>query len=81
MRSPERRSHYLPRTFTGRMAVLLFVVLLALCEPPVVNTLANRIEPRVLGLPFLYAYLLIVYSAMIGVLVWAAARSDAVGGL
>lgn len=48
----------------------IFVVLFALAEPPLVFVLANRIEPFVLGMPFLYVYLLAIYAALIGVLVW-----------
>lgn len=80
MGSSQGRSHYVPRTATGRVAVASFVVLMALAEPPIVNTVANRIDPWILGLPFLYAYLLIVYVVLIGVLVWAAARFDAPAG-
>ena len=68
------RSHYLPRTRNGWIAVVLFLVLMAMAEPPVVHTLANRIEPWLLGVPFLYAYLLVVYSLLIGVLLWAMGR-------
>ena len=68
------RSHLLPRTRQGWVALVLFLGLLALAEPPIVHTLANRIEPWILGLPFLYAYLLAVYSALIGVLIWALRR-------
>jgi hypothetical protein len=71
---PDFRSHYRPRTTAGWIAVFLFIVLLALAEPPVVHGLANRIEPWLLGLPFLYAYLLAVYIAMILVLLWAMRR-------
>jgi hypothetical protein len=39
-----------------------------------VHTVANRISPWLLGLPFLYAYLLIIYIALIGVLIWAQRR-------
>jgi len=53
------------------MAVVLFVLLLLLAEPPVVHGLANRIEPWVLGVPFLYFYLFVVYVALVGVLLWA----------
>jgi hypothetical protein len=35
-----------------------------------VYVLGNRIQPWFLGVPFLYAYLLVVYFALIGVLVW-----------
>jgi hypothetical protein len=68
------RSHYLPRTRQGWVAVVLFLVLMALVEPPVVHTLANRVEPWIMGVPFLYAYLLVLYSLLIGVLLWALRR-------
>jgi hypothetical protein len=50
--------------------VILFLVLFALAEPPLVYALANRVHPWILGVPFLYAYLLLVYFALIGVLLW-----------
>lgn len=56
------------------MAVLLFLALLALAEPQIVDTLANRIYPWIFGFPFLYSYLLIIYVALIGVLLWAMRR-------
>ena len=68
------RSHLLPRTRQGWVAVVLFLGLLALAEPPIVHSLANRLEPWILGLPFLYAYLMAVYFALIGVLIWALRR-------
>lgn len=70
-REPARPSHYRPRTREGRIAVALFVILMALAQPPVVHGLADRVEPWLLGLPFLYVYLLAVYTALIGVLLWA----------
>jgi hypothetical protein len=69
-----KQSHWLPRSRDGRIAVVLFVALMALAQPPVVHRLVNRIEPWVLGLPFLYVWLLAVYVAMIGVLLWAQRR-------
>lgn len=72
---PRYRSHFLPRTREGRIAALAFVALLALAEPPLVYVLANRITPWVFGMPFLFAYLLGIYLAMIAVLLWAAWRS------
>ena len=68
---PKYPSHYRPRTRSGWIAVVLFLALLALAEPPFATTWANRIEPWILGMPFLYAYLLIIYVALIGVLLWA----------
>ena len=64
------RSHLIPRTREGRRAAVAFVAFFLLAQPPVV-LVANRIEPRILGLPFLYVWLLLAYTAMIGVLVWA----------
>ena len=68
---PVRRSHLVPRTGAGWIAVIGFLLLFAMTQPPLVFLLANRIEPRVLGMPFLYVYLLIFYVLLIGVLVWA----------
>jgi hypothetical protein len=65
------RSHYLPRTRDGWIALIAFLVLFVLAEPPLVYVIANRITPQVFGMPFLYSYLLVDYSALIGVLVWA----------
>lgn len=71
---PARVSHLRPRTRAGWIAVALFVVLFALTQPPFVSGWANRVEPWLLGLPFLYAYLLIIYVALIAVLIWAYRR-------
>ena len=65
------RSHYLPRTRNGWIATIAFVVAMALAQPPIVHGLMNRIEPWVLGMPFLFAYLLGAYVVGIAVLVWA----------
>lgn len=67
---PER-SHYRPRTRNGWIATILFVATMALAQPPIVHRFMNRVEPWVLGMPFLYAWLLAVYVLMIGVLIWA----------
>ena len=71
---PVRRSHCLPRTGAGRVAVVAFFACMALAQPPVVHGLADRIEPWILGMPFLFAYLLGVYLLMIGVLIWTARK-------
>jgi hypothetical protein len=69
-----RRAHWHPRTRAGWIACLAFVGLFTLAMPPVTHTLLNRIEPWILGVPFLFAALLAVYVALIGVLVWALRR-------
>ena len=71
---PKYRSHFVPRTRDGWIATLAFLVLFAVAMPPVTHTLLNRIYPTILGLPFLYAVLLFVYLALIGVLIWALRR-------
>jgi len=68
---PKYRSHYRPRTRSGWIAVISFLGLFALTQPPFVYVLANRIEPWIFGVPFLYFYLLALYVAMIAVLFWA----------
>ncbi|MGD2123560.1 MAG: hypothetical protein PVJ76_17530 [Gemmatimonadota bacterium] len=68
------RSHFLPRTREGWIAVVLFFGLFALVEPPFTHSFANRMEPWILGFPFLYTYLLVLYGALIAVLIWALRR-------
>lgn len=68
---PRYRSHYIPRTPEGRWAVGMFLVLFALCQPPVVHYVVDRATPSVAGLPFLYVWLLVVYVLQIAVLIWA----------
>jgi uncharacterized membrane protein len=71
---PKYRSHFVPRTRDGWIATVAFLILFAVAMPPVTHTLLNRIYPTILGLPFLYAVLLFVYLALIGVLIWALRR-------
>jgi hypothetical protein len=71
---PEYRSHLIPRTRDGWVAVVAFLGLLALAMPPVTHRFLNRLEPEILGLPFLYAVLLGIYLALIGVLIWTYRR-------
>ncbi len=71
---PKYRSHLVPRTRDGWIATGAFLVLLALAMPPVTHSLLNRVEPVLAGLPFLYAVLLVIYCALIGVLVWTYGR-------
>lgn len=71
---PQHRSHFRPRTRSGWVATTLFVGLLLLAQPPLVYLVANRIEPWLLGMPFLYTYLLLIYAALIAVLLWARHR-------
>ncbi len=69
-------SHYLPRSRSGRIAVLTFLGLMALVQPPIVFWVDTHFgSVWVLGMPFLYIYLGAVYFALIGVLLWAARRA------
>jgi hypothetical protein len=74
-RDTDLRSHLIPRTRAGRIAVVLFLALFALTQPPAVYLFANRMQPWILGLPFLYAYLLVLYLLLIAVLLWAKRRN------
>jgi hypothetical protein len=69
-----RRSHFLPRTRDGRTAVAAFIALFMLALPPVTHVVLNRSEPWIGGLPFVFATLLFVYVALIGVLIWTYRR-------
>ncbi|MGH7539877.1 MAG: hypothetical protein ACRELC_02655 [Gemmatimonadota bacterium] len=71
---PRFGRHSWPRTRAGAVALTTFLVLFAFTQPPLVFALANRIEPRLLGLPFLYAYLLALYGLLILALLWARLR-------
>lgn len=71
---PKYRSHLIPRTRDGWVAVVAFLGLLALAMPPVTHRFLNRVQPYILGLPFLYAVLLAIYIALIGVLIWTYRR-------
>ena len=68
--SPRFRSHYLPRSRQGWIGLVLFLLLMALAEPPIVTSWANRIEPWILGVPFLYGYLTVIYCLLIALLIW-----------
>ena len=74
MDEPARRSHFLPRTRHGRGAVLAFLALFVLAMPPVTHLLLDRTDPWIAGVPFFFAALFVVYSALIGVLAWAYRR-------
>lgn len=71
---PRYRNHFLPRTREGRVAAVLFVTLFLCTQPPILFVVANRVEPLIFGLPFLYVYLLVLYSLLIGVLIWTMRR-------
>ena len=68
--SQERRSHLVPRTPAGRTATVAFIALFLLSMPPVTHTVLDRPETWILGVPFFFASLFVVYTALIGVLVW-----------
>ncbi|MDH3731888.1 MAG: hypothetical protein OEU54_00080 [Gemmatimonadota bacterium] len=69
------RSHYVPRTAAGRLAVGAFLGLFAFTQPPLVFWLANRTDPWIAGVPFLYAYLFVIYVGLIGILLWARGKN------
>jgi hypothetical protein len=74
MHDVHRRSHWIPRTRDGWVATVAFFALFVLAMPPVTHTLLNRVEPWILGVPFLFAALFAVYTALIVVLIWTLRR-------
>lgn len=64
-------SHFVPRTAQGRLIVVLYLLWLACAEWPLLPW-ANRIEPTVLGFPFVFAYLAAIYAAKMVTLLYAA---------
>ena len=69
------RNHYLPRTSTGKKVVLAFVLSIILSQPPVVFMIDEKFQGDwLLGFPFLYSYLTIIYFSQIGILIWALRR-------
>ncbi len=71
MSQPGYRSHLVPRTREGWTATISFVVLFVLCMPPFTHTVLNRVEPTILGIPFFWVALFVIYTLLIGVLVRA----------
>lgn len=61
-----------PLRHRGPVLLLLAAPAVLYCLAPVV---ANRIEPRIAGIPFLIAYLIAV-TILTGPLVWLVARFD-----
>jgi hypothetical protein len=71
---PKYRSHLVPRTRDGWVGTVAFLAILALAMPPITHVLLNRLEPVILGMPFLYAVLMAVYFALVAVLIWVYRR-------
>jgi len=71
---PKYRNHLVPRTRDGWVATVTFLAVLALAMPPVTHTFFNRLEPVIVGLPFLYAVLLGIYLVLVGILIWTYRR-------
>ena len=57
----ETPSHYRPRSRRGWLFIGCFAALFAFTQWPFLAW-ANRIEPLVFGLPFLYVYLSVIYA-------------------
>ena len=60
----EFKSHWIPRSREGKLALLYFVILYLLVEWPVLK-LFNSIDPVILGFPILLVWLSGVYLLLI----------------
>jgi|TARA_Y100000817_G_scaffold86091_1_gene66847 uncharacterized membrane protein len=69
--SQERQSHLIPRSAEGRIATLAFLVVFLLAMPPFTHEVLDRPDTWIMGAPLFFVILFVVYSALIGVLVWA----------
>jgi len=67
-------SHLHPRTRDGWIATIVWLVLFVAAMPPVTHVLLDRPDVWVAGVPLLFAGLLGIYVALIGVLAWAYRR-------
>ncbi len=70
MNEPRPTTHLLPRTPAGWTATIAFVGIFLLAMPPVTHRLLDRPENWVFGVPFFFFALLVVYTVLIGVLIW-----------
>ena len=68
------RSHFVPRTRSGRVAVVAFLLLFVLAMPPVTHRVLDRPDVFVGGLPLFFVALFAVYCALVGVLLWTLKR-------
>lgn len=71
MTNPRPTTHLLPRTAEGWTATIAFVGIFLLAMPPVSHWFLDRPENWVLGVPFFFFALFLIYAALIGVLIWA----------
>ena len=67
-------SHLHPRTSAGWIVTVGWLALFMLAMPPVTHVVLDRPDVWVAGVPLFFAALLVVYSGLIGVLVWALRR-------
>lgn len=65
------KSHFRPRTREGWTATISFVVLFLLSMPPLTHTVWDRPDTWIAGWPSFFVYLLLIYSGLVGVLLWA----------
>lgn len=71
MNKPPPTTHLLPRTAEGWTATIAFLGLFLLAMPPVTHRVLDRPESWFLGVPFFMFALFLVYTVLIGVLIWA----------
>ncbi|NNF26421.1 MAG: hypothetical protein HKN73_04255 [Gemmatimonadetes bacterium] len=64
------QSHFRPRTREGRIAIVAFVAIFLLCMPPVTHLVWDRPGEWIAGWPAFFVVLFLIYSALVGVLLW-----------
>lgn len=65
------KSHFRPRTPEGWTATIAFVVLFLLAMPPFTHVVWDRPDSWIAGWPSFFVVLLVIYTGLVAVLVWA----------
>lgn len=68
------KSHLVPRSTTGKIVCGGWIALFLLAMPPVTHRVLDRPDVWVAGVPLFFFALLVIYTALIGVLIAALRR-------
>ncbi len=73
MSSHQRRSHLIPRSPGTVILIIWFVICFAAIQWPG-WLIANRVEPYVLGLPFMFFWAILWWLLLIATIIYVAAK-------